>query len=406
MAKDKYDIFLSYIRDDSGGWTAFLHRSLSDALLPGKSVFKDDVETEYGEKWAPRLSRLVRNCEFFLLVITSEWSKSRIQSRLEDEHSWVRKEIITALDSGKTIIPLLMDGAKLPTDLPEKLKPAIEELQCFSFSKGSEKWGSEIKRLCKQITNTDTSTGERVTLTRRFAKLDRVKESSCVRDVAEQGKHVIAVCADTKDSPLVFAQRCGLELDKHVNESGNFQEAIELDWMQFVENISEPQRRKDLLQAVARSSGVDTTKDSLEKRLRQHFKKNKETLLFHCSIPNSNRAIPERMNEWLAIWNDLLRDCPAKNILAILFFPRALLFTRRPELSPQASKTEAQLLRDGLGKIELDHATTFIHKLNQAGFIDQGGQKEMRRACNKIFYLTFGCRFQKVMDTFDLILRG
>jgi hypothetical protein len=390
VAKDRYDIFLSYFRDDSGGWTALLHHSLSERVAPARRAFKDDVETDYGVQWAPRLSRLVRTCEFFLVIITPDWAQERIQSRLRDPGNWVRNEILAALDSGKTIIPVLMNGATLPPGLPEELTPAISALQCFSFSKGSEKWESEVTRLARRLIDTAAAAHHRFNPTRRFAQLDRVLESSCVRAVAQRGDRVIAVCANDADSPLVFAQRCGMDVTEDKAASDGFIEPNAIDWMSFVENISPEQRRQDLLGVVAKRCGVTAPGDRLDRELVRYFAKNRQTMVFHTTIPSRSRAIPERMDEWLTIWRGLLRDCRARNVLVILFFPRSILFARRPTLAQGSADREKRLLAHGLRKVERDHLTAFIKALANEGCLDGEREQQMQEATARLFRFRMG----------------
>ena len=151
MLTKRYDIFLSYIREDSDGWCAMLYRSLADNL-PTYSVFKDDEDTTIGMKWAPLLRRLVKKCRFFILVVSKDWSNPAVQKRMADPDDWVRREILTATKSKCLIIPVLVDGAPRPTGLPTDIQSVLDYNQCFRFSSGSEKWDEEITKLCAEIT--------------------------------------------------------------------------------------------------------------------------------------------------------------------------------------------------------------------------------------------------------------
>ncbi len=151
MRLERYDIFLSYIREDAGGWTGMLYRSLSDNL-PTYRIFKDDEVTKAGTQWAQRLKQLVRRCDFFILVISKQWSSSEIKSALADPDNWIRREVETALASKRRIIPVLVNGAMLPTGLPTEIQTAIDDHQCFFFSRGTGQWDEEVNRLCMRIT--------------------------------------------------------------------------------------------------------------------------------------------------------------------------------------------------------------------------------------------------------------
>ncbi len=116
MAKD---IFISYRND--GCSNQFAHRLASDLEDLGYSVYFNPNEQQ-SDSFPDRLKNAVKSCKDFILVL-SPASMERLQRN--DEIDWVREEILAAKESGKHIIPVLVEGAVMPSrqeDMPEKLR--------------------------------------------------------------------------------------------------------------------------------------------------------------------------------------------------------------------------------------------------------------------------------------------
>ena len=111
---DKFQIFISYRRD--GG--EFLAGRVSDKLSDmGYSVFYD-IESMRSGAFNNQIYSAIDQCEDVLLVLPPNGL-----DRCADEGDWVRKEIEYALNSGKNIIPLLMNGFQFPNDMPTSIAP-------------------------------------------------------------------------------------------------------------------------------------------------------------------------------------------------------------------------------------------------------------------------------------------
>lgn len=112
------DIFISYRND--GCSNQFAHRLAADLTEMGYSVYFNPNE-QHSDSFPDRLRNAVENCKDFILVL-SPASMQRLQR--DDEIDWVREEILTARENGKHIIPVLVDGAVMPSrpeDMPPKL---------------------------------------------------------------------------------------------------------------------------------------------------------------------------------------------------------------------------------------------------------------------------------------------
>jgi beta-lactam-binding protein with PASTA domain len=118
-------IFISYRREDSAGHAGRLYDRLSQHF--GRSrVFMDVAQIEAGLDFVEAIEQAVGSCQVLLVMIGREWLTSadeRGRRRLDDPHDFVRLEVAAALSRNVRVIPVLVEGAKIPTaqDLPDDL---------------------------------------------------------------------------------------------------------------------------------------------------------------------------------------------------------------------------------------------------------------------------------------------
>ncbi|WP_301184589.1 toll/interleukin-1 receptor domain-containing protein [Streptomyces sp. NL15-2K] len=121
--------FISYRRGD--------HQSVVDGLYEGlarhfgaEQVFLDRLSIVPGQRFPDVLREWVADCDVLLVVVHRGWVDVRGESSderwLDDAEDWGRWEIEQALHSGKTVIPLLLDGAHAP--LSEQLPESLSDL--------------------------------------------------------------------------------------------------------------------------------------------------------------------------------------------------------------------------------------------------------------------------------------
>ena len=121
-------IFVSYRRASASGSAGRLY----DALVThfGKdAVFMDVASIEPGDDFIDVLVARLAQCQIALVVIDREWLSARNHSgqpRLANPDDFVRSEIEISLRNRILVIPVLVDGASMPT--PDQLPVAIQEL--------------------------------------------------------------------------------------------------------------------------------------------------------------------------------------------------------------------------------------------------------------------------------------
>ena len=119
-------IFISYRRGDSIGHTGRLFDLLSKHFGSGQ-VFMDIDTIGPGENYVEVIEKTCETCEVLLAVIGRSWINAADQDgkrRLDDPGDFVRLEIAHVLEKGVRVVPVLVDGARMPDakDLPPDLK--------------------------------------------------------------------------------------------------------------------------------------------------------------------------------------------------------------------------------------------------------------------------------------------
>src|SRR5262245_11370180 len=110
-------IILSYRRNDS----KWLARHIFEYLgrhFGKNNVFIDVDNVPIGTDYRVHIQNVLRECEVMIVVIGPNWVEelrrySRV--RANDNPDWVRLEISTALRRNIHMVPLLVDGTKMPS---------------------------------------------------------------------------------------------------------------------------------------------------------------------------------------------------------------------------------------------------------------------------------------------------
>jgi len=145
-------IFVSYRREDGAASAGRLGDRLAREF-GGDRVFMDVDSIPLGTDFVKRLADEVQACDALLVVIGPQWIDIRDENgdrRLDDPNDFVRVEIRAALKRNIPVIPILLDGTKIPKAnlLPEDIRPlAVRnalDLRHNSFQK-------DLDRLIKEV---------------------------------------------------------------------------------------------------------------------------------------------------------------------------------------------------------------------------------------------------------------
>jgi hypothetical protein len=144
-------IFISYRRDDTAGHVGHLYRTLV-GVFGAARVFRDIQSIEAGQEFAAVIRDAVRSSGVLLAVIGRHWLTHPAGRRraFQPGSDLVRTEIETALESGIPVIPVLVDGAKVPDarELPEGLAP-LAARQAVELT--DRHWDADVAELISAI---------------------------------------------------------------------------------------------------------------------------------------------------------------------------------------------------------------------------------------------------------------
>ncbi len=148
-------IFISYRREETGYPAGWLYDRLTDQFGGGQ-VFKDIDSIQLGDDFVEVITRAVGACDVLLALIGDRWSTitdEQGQRRLDDPDDFVRLEIEAALTRNVRVIPILVDGAPMPTadELPKSLVTLVRR-QALELS--PRRFEFDTNRLLKVLDST------------------------------------------------------------------------------------------------------------------------------------------------------------------------------------------------------------------------------------------------------------
>src|SRR4051812_41000464 len=139
-------IFINYRRDDSIGMAGRLHDRLAQTFGRAK-LFIDVDHIPAGTDFVAHLNSQMAECDVILVVIGANWLSVRDESgarRLDNPDDFVGIEIAAALARDIRVIPVLVDGARMPkaSELPDPIKPLVRrnavEVRNTNFGRDAE----------------------------------------------------------------------------------------------------------------------------------------------------------------------------------------------------------------------------------------------------------------------------
>lgn len=164
-------IFISYRRDDSGGYVGRLYNDLIKHFHK-KNIFMDIDTIEGGDEFTRAIETTVNSCDVLIAVIGRDWSTIRDKEngvrRLDDPHDFVRYEIANALKRNIIVIPVLVQGVIMPrpVDLPDELK-SLTVRQAIEIS--DTRWDYDLKKLIGRLKKVKAAGGARLPLWQKIS---------------------------------------------------------------------------------------------------------------------------------------------------------------------------------------------------------------------------------------------
>ena len=145
-------IFINYRREDTEAAANWLHELLS-SVLGEDNVFIDTDDIPAGIDFVEHLRRQIDSCDVFLAMIGRRWAtlaNDRGMQRLADDGDFVRREIRAALRRDIPVIPVLVEGTPMPSEmqLPADLMP-LRRRQSVELR--SREFKADVERLIGKI---------------------------------------------------------------------------------------------------------------------------------------------------------------------------------------------------------------------------------------------------------------
>jgi hypothetical protein len=187
-------IFISYRRDDSAYPAGWLYDRLAERFGEDQ-IFKDIDSIDLGDDFAEEIAAAVGSTDVLLAVIGDKWLTVADESggrRLDDPEDFVRIEIEAALTRKVRIIPILVEGARMPSEhqLPPSLTP-LARRQALELSPA--RFSADTGRLLR-------------TLERALAD-DRAAEDSALSGGAPAGQEPPKAAETLLDDPVTLRGR-------------------------------------------------------------------------------------------------------------------------------------------------------------------------------------------------------
>ena len=127
MPKSPLAVFVSYRRQDSGETVGRIHDRLLQ-VFDEQRIFLDVDDQDAGEDYRRVIERALEQTNVVLAVIGPHWLTVLDRDgrrRLENSDDMVRVELESALGRSLRIVPVLVEGARMPvaSDVPPSLQP-------------------------------------------------------------------------------------------------------------------------------------------------------------------------------------------------------------------------------------------------------------------------------------------
>jgi hypothetical protein len=145
-------VFICYRRSDTGGICGRLYDRLSD-IYGHDEIFRDVEDIPGMAKWRVYAERALATTKVMIAMIGSQWFDVIGESgkrRLTEVDDQVRGEIEIALRLEVPILPVLVDGTKMPSS--SRLPESIRELNSFNaLPLDSHSFDHHVERIIKTL---------------------------------------------------------------------------------------------------------------------------------------------------------------------------------------------------------------------------------------------------------------
>jgi hypothetical protein len=164
-------VFICYRRDDSAGDARMIAACLVKRFGP-RRVFMDVDSIAPGSEFENVLHETLRSCAVVLVLIGIHWLTifdDEGRRRLDNSGDYVRREVRDAMNTGRTVIPVLLGRAKMPAE--DKLPPDLKRLvKLQGFELRHERFQADLSELVKYVVDRVGQPGPTVRLRQGLTK--------------------------------------------------------------------------------------------------------------------------------------------------------------------------------------------------------------------------------------------
>lgn len=150
-------IFISYRRGQTNAAVRLIFKALAAHFEPER-IFYDVDSVPLGTNFVQFLQERVAQCDVMLVVIGRDWLSA---GDIDNPDDWVRIEVEAALGRNIPVIPLVVDGGRIPS--PNKLPTGMKELprrQALVIDCGSRGFDQQMEVLIRELSKLVKSTIE------------------------------------------------------------------------------------------------------------------------------------------------------------------------------------------------------------------------------------------------------
>jgi hypothetical protein len=145
-------IFINYRRNLAFKDARLLQKALARSFGVNR-VFLDVSGVDGGEHWLQKIEQQVDASCAMLVLITKGWADAlndKGERRIDNPNDWVRFEIGRALARGIPVVPVVIDGAEMPSiaELPPNLAP-LTFVQALSVNMNS--FDEDVERIARRL---------------------------------------------------------------------------------------------------------------------------------------------------------------------------------------------------------------------------------------------------------------